>query len=144
MKWSLTMLSVKRERQWEVGWSDAGPDPTPTWGAGLASCRFFGGASSVWLYMITEGSINAPADYTQKPLTYFHHPKRNTIVWSSLEIKEISGGLGTMYVVRWATKWTFRGSCHGWTPEWWTNIIAYKVPLLRVFLGRDTLIALDE
>lgn len=64
-------------------------------------------------------------------------------VWSSPDIKEISGGFGTMYVVSWATKWTCRGSCHGVTPAWWTNISAYKVPLFRVFLGRDTFTILE-
>lgn len=49
-----------------------------------------------------------------------------------------------MYVVSWATKWTCRGSCHGVTPVWWTNISAYKVPLLRVFLGRETFTILQE
>lgn len=49
-----------------------------------------------------------------------------------------------MYVVSWATKWTCRGSCHGSWAAWWTNISAYRVPLLRVFLGRETLIVLWE
>lgn len=71
-------------------------------------------------------------------------PLTHTCVWSSLDIKEISGGLGTMYVVSWATKWTCRGSCQGVMPAWWTNISAYKVPLLRVFLGRETLTILGE
>lgn len=67
-----------------------------------------------------------------------------TVVWPSRDIKEISGSLGTMYVVRWATKWTSRGSSHGVTPAWWTNINAYKVPLLRVFLGRETFTILEK
>lgn len=56
----------------------------------------------------------------------------------SLDIKEISGGLGTIYVVSWATMWTCRVSCHGETPAWWTNISAYRVPLWRVFVGMET------
>lgn len=49
-----------------------------------------------------------------------------------------------MYVVSWATWWTLCESCNGVTPAWWTNISAYKVPLLRVFLGRETFIILQE
>lgn len=77
-------------------------------------------------------------------LTFSSSRQYGTFVLSSPDIREISGGLGTMYVVSWATKWTCRGSCHGSWAAWWTNISAYRVPLLRVFLGRETLIVLWE
>lgn len=44
-KWSPTTLSVRRERQWEVGWSDMGPPPA----VGFVSRCDFCGASSFWL-----------------------------------------------------------------------------------------------
>lgn len=66
-----------------------------------------------------------------------------TCLWSSPAMREISGGLGTMYAVSWVTIWTCLGSSHGVTPAWWTNIRAYKVPLLRVFFGRETFTNLE-
>lgn len=72
-KWSLTILSVKRERQWEVGWSDAAPDPTPTREAGLASRCFCRGGSSVWLYMTTEKITAVTLDYMQTVVICRHH-----------------------------------------------------------------------
>lgn len=53
-KWSPTMLSVRREHQWEVGWSDVGPPPAPSPAVGLESRRFFCWASSFGLCAITE------------------------------------------------------------------------------------------
>lgn len=42
------MLSVRRERQWEVGWSEVGRPLTPPPAARMGSRRFFGWASSFW------------------------------------------------------------------------------------------------
>lgn len=59
-------------------------------------------------------------------------------------IRLISGGLGSMYVVSCVTKCTWCGSCHGVSPAWCRNTMAYSVPFLRVFFGKDTLTNLEK
>lgn len=49
-----------------------------------------------------------------------------------------------MYVVSCVTRCTWRGSCHGEIPAWWTNTMPYNVPFCRVFFGRDTFINLQR
>lgn len=148
-KWSATMLSVRRHRQWEVGWSEAGRPSAPPPGAGLVSRRFFCWASSFWSCGVMESQSYHRASNDVSCISCDVAQREEdktcssvTSAWPSIDIKEISGGLGTMYVVRWATMWTCRGSCHGETPAWWTNISAYRVPLLRVFVGMETFMIL--
>lgn len=56
-KWSLTMLSVSLERQWETGWSDVEADSLPA--ARRPSWPFFCWASSFWPCVISQRRINS-------------------------------------------------------------------------------------
>lgn len=148
-KWSATMLSVRRERQWEVGWSEAGRPSAPPPDGGFVFGFFFCFPSSFCSCRIMDNQLYHRASNDMLCRCCDVAQRNEGKLWSSItfacssiDIKEISGGLGTIYVVRWATMWTCRGSCHGETPAWWTNISAYRVPLLRVFVGMETFITL--